>query len=407
MQLREAEPERQRRDEQDPAADAEQPGEHAGRASPSAIASDDRPSDEQLHADAGEQQREEQRQRPVRRAAAGARCRAIAPTAAGIPTSAAAPGFSSPWKPYEIVPATAMIPIAASEVAIAGRSSQCAEEQQQRDDDDPAADAEERAEEAGGEPDQDERARAYCPGKVETERLTRAPGRAARASRRSCSTSTARSRRSSPGPRTRPSPDATRGLVRAARGPLRARRLRSAAGPEEDAAEWSASTGVVYVGEHGLGLDPRAGTGRRRSRSSLTRSRLAWEPSGSAYSVAFHFRTAEDEQAAVAELRRVAHRARRAGLRPRWGRKVLEVLPAGRREQGHGRARAARRSAGCGGRSTRATTPPISTPSAASTASSSRCGSRSSPTRGRTQLGEAADIVVGDRRARRAPPRRL
>jgi hypothetical protein len=54
-----------------------------------------------------------------------------------------------------IDPASAVMPIAASDVAVAGRSCQRREEQQ-RHDDDPAADAEERAEEAGDEADEDE-----------------------------------------------------------------------------------------------------------------------------------------------------------------------------------------------------------------------------------------------------------
>ncbi|HTT88903.1 MAG TPA: trehalose-phosphatase [Acidimicrobiales bacterium] len=42
---------------------------------------------------------------------------------------------------------------------------------------------------------------------------------------------------------------------------------------------------------------------------------------------AFHWRGVPDEEAALAQLRRVAGDARAAGLSTRWGRKVLEVWP--------------------------------------------------------------------------------
>src|SRR5436305_2039656 len=44
-------------------------------------------------------------------------------------------------------------------------------------------------------------------------------------------------------------------------------------------------------------------------------------------SVAFHSRSAADEEAARTRLEAVATRALDQGLRVRWGRKVLEVLP--------------------------------------------------------------------------------
>src|SRR5207253_2630203 len=54
---------------------------------------------------------------------------------------------------------------------------------------------------------------------------------------------------------------------------------------------------------------------------------VEWPPERKRFSVAFHYRTAHDEQGAVAELTRLAERASALGLRTRWGRKVLEVLP--------------------------------------------------------------------------------
>jgi trehalose 6-phosphate phosphatase len=83
--------------------------------------------------------------------------------------------------------------------------------------------------------------------------------------------------------------------------------------------------GIVYVGEHGMGLDPHAGDWDDALERLLAET--DWEPERKRYSAAFHYRTADDQAEAVATLRRVEHRAVELGLRPRWGRKVLEVLP--------------------------------------------------------------------------------
>jgi trehalose 6-phosphate phosphatase len=48
---------------------------------------------------------------------------------------------------------------------------------------------------------------------------------------------------------------------------------------------------------------------------------------GKRLSLAFHYRAAEDVAAAESELRGVAEQALAEGLRPRWGRRVLEVRP--------------------------------------------------------------------------------
>src|SRR5439155_9694515 len=45
------------------------------------------------------------------------------------------------------------------------------------------------------------------------------------------------------------------------------------------------------------------------------------------FSLSFHYRTASDQEAARAQLEQVAERALAEGLRPRWGRKVLEIRP--------------------------------------------------------------------------------
>jgi trehalose 6-phosphate phosphatase len=81
----------------------------------------------------------------------------------------------------------------------------------------------------------------------------------------------------------------------------------------------------VYVGEHGMGLDRRADEWADELDRLVEES--DWEPERKQYSASFHFRTAPDQAAAVASLRTVERKAVELGLRPRWGRKVLEVLP--------------------------------------------------------------------------------
>lgn len=83
--------------------------------------------------------------------------------------------------------------------------------------------------------------------------------------------------------------------------------------------------GVEVVGEHGLELVPEAETWVE----PLARFAEAapWPAERKRLTLAFHWRTAPDEQAALAVLRPLAEQAEREGLRPRWGRKVLEVRP--------------------------------------------------------------------------------
>jgi trehalose 6-phosphate phosphatase len=84
--------------------------------------------------------------------------------------------------------------------------------------------------------------------------------------------------------------------------------------------------GVVCVGSHGLELDPGAEEWRRPIRDFA--ERVGWRDTElKAVSVSFHFRNAPSERDARAELEGVAAEAERAGLRARFGRKLLEVLP--------------------------------------------------------------------------------
>jgi trehalose 6-phosphate phosphatase len=83
---------------------------------------------------------------------------------------------------------------------------------------------------------------------------------------------------------------------------------------------------LAYVGEHGLELDPRADEWTLALQGFA--AGVEWpETEQKRLTVSFHYRTAGDPAAAVATLERVAESALAAGLRPRWGRKVLEVRP--------------------------------------------------------------------------------
>ena len=83
--------------------------------------------------------------------------------------------------------------------------------------------------------------------------------------------------------------------------------------------------GIFYAGVHGLELAPEADAWRAPLREVAG---LEWpwvEDKG--LTVAFHWREADDEDAARASLEEVAERAQALGLEARWGRRVLEVRP--------------------------------------------------------------------------------
>ena len=84
--------------------------------------------------------------------------------------------------------------------------------------------------------------------------------------------------------------------------------------------------GVQYVGEHGLELAPEAETWATELASFADSVDWPHEP-GKRLTLAFHYRMAEDMEAAEEVLRRVANRATAVGLQPRWGRRVLEIRP--------------------------------------------------------------------------------
>ena len=83
--------------------------------------------------------------------------------------------------------------------------------------------------------------------------------------------------------------------------------------------------GIAVVGEHGLELDPAAEEWVDRLERFVDSS--PWPVERKRLTASLHYRTAEDEAAAVAILEDVAERARAEGLVARWGRKVLELRP--------------------------------------------------------------------------------
>jgi trehalose-phosphatase len=83
--------------------------------------------------------------------------------------------------------------------------------------------------------------------------------------------------------------------------------------------------GVVYVGTHGLELAPEAA--EWRGELDALAHDADWPVEDKRLSISFHYRDVEDEEEAVERLERVATLAGTRGLKARWGRKVLEVLP--------------------------------------------------------------------------------
>lgn len=95
--------------------------------------------------------------------------------------------------------------------------------------------------------------------------------------------------------------------------------------PGADAARIVGVEGIVYVGEHGLEIEPEAETWGERLRAFATRA--GWPAEAKRLTVAFHYRGVADPRAARARLERIAQEGRQAGFRARWGRMVLELTP--------------------------------------------------------------------------------
>jgi trehalose 6-phosphate phosphatase len=95
--------------------------------------------------------------------------------------------------------------------------------------------------------------------------------------------------------------------------------------PANDARRLVGVDGVEYVGLHGLELEAEAE--RHRNAIHSFAETVDWPVEDKGLTVSFHYRGVEDEEAARAQLERVASRARNAGFHARFGRKVLEILP--------------------------------------------------------------------------------
>jgi trehalose 6-phosphate phosphatase len=89
--------------------------------------------------------------------------------------------------------------------------------------------------------------------------------------------------------------------------------------------ELVAVAGVQVVGSHGLELAEEADAWRARLHE-FGRT-VDWPVEDKGLALSYHYRSHEDPERARAELEPVAGRAQRAGLRARFGRMVLEVLP--------------------------------------------------------------------------------
>lgn len=81
-----------------------------------------------------------------------------------------------------------------------------------------------------------------------------------------------------------------------------------------------------YVGQHGLELEPAAVEWAGRVHAFARAWPWAWQET-KPLTVAYHYRLAPDETDARTKLEAIATAALADGLRTRWGRMVLEVLP--------------------------------------------------------------------------------
>jgi len=95
--------------------------------------------------------------------------------------------------------------------------------------------------------------------------------------------------------------------------------------PSEEAARLVAVPGIAVAGKHGLELEEVDEVWHERMLALAPSVPYRFEDKG--VSVSFHYREAEDEEAARAELEAVAVEAEALGLKARFGRKVLELLP--------------------------------------------------------------------------------
>jgi trehalose 6-phosphate phosphatase len=90
---------------------------------------------------------------------------------------------------------------------------------------------------------------------------------------------------------------------------------------------------LVYVGNHGLELQPEAGEWAARLGDFL--AEVDWpRVENKGVTAALHYRGVADEEIAVRELEQIAERARELGFVARFGRKILELVPPLRADKG-------------------------------------------------------------------------
>lgn len=195
------------------------------------------------------------------------------------------------------------------------------QEHEERYDDDAAADAEQSAEETGGDADRDDTHRRIVGGVLPSilEPLAEAPDRSAILLDVDGVLAPIVSR-----PQDAAVPERTRRVLeRLAR---RYRLVACLSGRSgADAARVVGAQGLVYVGSHGLELDPQAARWTTDLREFA--AGVDWPVEDKGLTVSFHFRGVADEDAALSYLEQIAAEARDAGLVPRFGRKVLELRP--------------------------------------------------------------------------------
>ena len=192
------------------------------------------------------------------------------------------------------------------------------DEQEERDEDDPPTDPEQRTEEARGEADENQHSRIVR-GVSALDRLAEDPERAAIVLDVDGTLAPIVSR-----PEEARVPEETRRALE--RLVTRYALVACVSGRTgEDARRLVDVEGIRYVGSHGLEMAPDAAEWsdeiHRFARD------VDWPVEDKGLTVSFHYRQAEDEDAALEYLDQVAERARTAGLVARFGRKVLEIRP--------------------------------------------------------------------------------
>jgi trehalose 6-phosphate phosphatase len=201
-----------------------------------------------------------------------------------------------------------------------GTFGEVRDEEEQRNGDESATDSEERAEEPGDDADDGEpKHRSYRMGMDALARLREAPERAAILLDVDGTLAPIVAR-----PEDAAVPEGTRAVLRDLVG--RYALVAAVTGrPGTVGREMVGVEGVDVVGSHGLEL--AVGVDEWRARLQEFRRRVDWPVEDKGLGLSYHYRTHDDPVRARAELERVAERARGAGLRARFGRMVLELLP--------------------------------------------------------------------------------